>query len=113
MVFSALMTMMGSFGRNFLMRGSTSKAFSSGSTTSVRTTSPSLRTPSAKGPLPWRLNARVAGADQGLRQDVRMALSSSAISTVFALITWPLVSGVSADCCAHGQQDAECGAALA
>ena len=40
-VFCALMTMMGRSGRSFLMRGMRSKAFSSGITTSVMTTSPS------------------------------------------------------------------------
>ena len=40
-VFCALMTMIGSSGRSFLMRGSRSKAFSSGITTSVMTRSPS------------------------------------------------------------------------
>ena len=40
-VFCALMTMTGSSGRAFLMRGSMSKAFSSGITTSVMTRSPS------------------------------------------------------------------------
>ena len=40
MVFFALITMIGSVGRSFLMRGMTSKAFSSGSTTSVTTASP-------------------------------------------------------------------------
>jgi hypothetical protein len=40
-VFWALMTMTGSSGRAFLMRGSMSKAFSSGITTSVMTRSPS------------------------------------------------------------------------
>ena len=40
-VFCALMTMMGRSGRSFLMRGIRSKAFSSGMTTSVMTTSPS------------------------------------------------------------------------
>ena len=40
-VFCALITMMGSSGRSFLMRGSSSKAFSSGMTTSVMTRSPS------------------------------------------------------------------------
>ena len=40
-VFCALMTMTGRSGRSFLMRGSRSKAFSSGITTSVMTRSPS------------------------------------------------------------------------
>ncbi len=40
-VFWALITMTGSSGRAFLMRGSMSKAFSSGMTTSVITRSPS------------------------------------------------------------------------
>ena len=40
-VFCALMTMIGRSGRSFLMRGIRSKAFSSGITTSVMTTSPS------------------------------------------------------------------------
>ena len=40
MVFLALITMTGSVGLSFLMRGMTSKAFSSGSTTSVMTASP-------------------------------------------------------------------------
>ncbi len=40
-VFWALITMTGSSGRAFLMRGSMSKAFSSGITTSVITKSPS------------------------------------------------------------------------
>ena len=40
-VFCALMTMIGSSGRSFLMRGSNSNAFSSGITTSVTTRSPS------------------------------------------------------------------------
>src|SRR3954452_6877865 len=40
-VFCALMTITGSSGRNFLMRGSRSKAFSSGITTSEMTRSPS------------------------------------------------------------------------
>ena len=40
-VFCALMTMIGSSGRNFLMRGISSNAFSSGITTSVMTRSPS------------------------------------------------------------------------
>jgi hypothetical protein len=40
-VFWALITMMGRSGRSFLMRGSSSNAFSSGITTSVMTRSPS------------------------------------------------------------------------
>ena len=40
-VFCALITMIGSSGRSFLMRGRSSKAFSSGMTTSVTTRSPS------------------------------------------------------------------------
>ena len=40
-VFCALMTSTGRLGRSFLMRGSRSKAFSSGITTSVMTRSPS------------------------------------------------------------------------
>ena len=40
-VFCALMTMTGSSGRIFLMRGKRSNAFSSGITTSVMTRSPS------------------------------------------------------------------------
>ncbi len=40
-VFCALITMIGSSGRSFLMRGRMSKAFSSGITTSVMTRSPS------------------------------------------------------------------------
>ena len=40
-VFCALMTMTGSSGRSFLMRGRRSNAFSSGITTSVMTRSPS------------------------------------------------------------------------
>ena len=40
-VFCALMTMIGSSGRSFLIRGRSSKAFSSGITTSVMTRSPS------------------------------------------------------------------------
>ncbi len=40
-VFCALITMMGSSGLIFLMRGMRSKAFSSGMITSVMTTSPS------------------------------------------------------------------------
>ena len=40
-VFCALITMIGRSGRSFLMRGSRSKAFSSGITTSVMTRSPS------------------------------------------------------------------------
>ena len=40
-VFCALITMIGRSGRSFLIRGSTSKAFSSGITTSVMTRSPS------------------------------------------------------------------------
>ena len=40
-VFCALMTITGSSGRSFLMRGRRSKAFSSGITTSVMTRSPS------------------------------------------------------------------------
>ena len=40
-VFCALMTMIGSSGRSFLMRGRKSNAFSSGMTTSVMTRSPS------------------------------------------------------------------------
>ena len=40
-VFCALMTMTGSSGRSFLMRGKRSNAFSSGITTSVMTRSPS------------------------------------------------------------------------
>ncbi len=40
-VFCALITMIGRSGRAFLMRGSRSNAFSSGSTTSVITRSPS------------------------------------------------------------------------
>ena len=40
-VFWALMTMIGSSGRTFLMRGSRSNAFSSGIITSVMTISPS------------------------------------------------------------------------
>ena len=40
-VFCALMTSTGRSGRSFLMRGSRSKAFSSGITTSVMTRSPS------------------------------------------------------------------------
>ncbi len=40
-VFCALITMIGSSGRSFFMRGSSSKAFSSGITTSVMTRSPS------------------------------------------------------------------------
>ncbi len=40
-VFCALMTITGSSGRTFLIRGNSSKAFSSGITTSVMTRSPS------------------------------------------------------------------------
>ena len=40
-LFCALITMTGSFGRSLRMRGSTSKTFSSGMTTSVMTRSPS------------------------------------------------------------------------
>ncbi len=40
-VFCALMIRTGRFGRSFLIRGSRSKAFSSGITTSVMTRSPS------------------------------------------------------------------------
>src|SRR5262249_49233505 len=80
-VFCALMTMIGSSGRSFLMRGSRSKAFSSGITTSVM----------MRSPWPWLTNRHKVAAfpvertsyparDRAWLSTVRIAASSSAIN---------------------------------
>src|SRR5580704_2150156 len=94
-VFWALITMIGRSGRSFLMRGSRSKAFSSGITTSVMTRSPS----------PWLTHRQSVAAfpvertsyparDRAWFNTVRIAASSSAIKMLPAGIG--ITSGFSA-----------------
>ena len=66
-VFCALITMTGRSGRTRLMRGSRSKAFSSGITTSVMTRSPSPSLTQRQSVAAFEVEAhRVAGARQRL-----------------------------------------------